>query len=361
MRGWLLTLILLGGAGAVLWFPRTPRAEIDRAAQRLLDDHQVAGISLAVVHQHELQFLSSHGLRSANSPDRVDDETLFQAASLSKPVTAVLALKRVDQGELTLDEDVDLRSWRIPGGADAGVTLRHLLSHRAGLNAQDYAGYEPGAPLPTLLDILAGRAPAHSAPVTMTARPNTREAYSGANYAVVQQLLTDASGRPFADLAHAQLFVPLGMRRSTFEQPLPTAWGNNVACGHRHDSRPLPERWFVYPEMAAAGLWTTPMDLARLLMELNASWAGKPGAFLPQSLARDMFTAPGGARWGLGWMVSGGGDELVYCHIGGNRGYRCLMCGRPATGSAAVIMTNSDNGADLAAKLLDLIRRKYGW
>lgn len=368
MRAWLFAMmVMLTGAAFYAACTRSnARSEIDDEVVRLMTRHHVPGVSIAVIHEHRLEWANCYGVRAAGESQPIDGQTLFQTASVSKPVTAIAALRLVEQGKLRLDEDVSLRlrSWQVPTSPfsrEEKVTLRRLLSHRAGLCSQEYPGYAPHQSVPTLGDILDGRPPAHSPPVTLAARPGEFTCYSGSNYSVLEQLLVDVSGKPFPALMEQLAFAPLQMQHSTFAQPLPAGFLGNVASGHEEDGQPLPDRWHVYPEMAAAGLWSTPTDLAGLLLDIDASWAGQAGTLLSPRMTREMLTPEDNSAWGLGWNIAGAGKHLVFSHIGGNRGYRCVIACCPATGNAAVIMTNSENGAPVAAALLERIRQKYAW
>ncbi len=207
---------------------------------------------------------------------------LFQAGSTSKPVAAMVALELAARGQADLDANVNemLTSWRLPGGD--GITLRHLLGHTAGTGVPFLPGYRPGAPAPTLLQSLAGSPPATTAPVRADPELKDQFRYSGGGYAVVQQLVTDCAGQPFAQAAKELVLEPIGMTDSTFEQPLP-AW--------LHASVARPD-WNTYPEAAAAGLWTTPADLARFVCALQACRAGRPSS-LRCAGAGEMLTRAG--------------------------------------------------------------------
>jgi len=285
-------------------------------------------------------------------------ETLFQAASLSQPVAAVVALRLVAAGKLALDEDVapKLRGWRLPDGAK--VTLRQLLGHAAGISVAGFPGYPAGAPLPTLPQILDGDPPANTEPVRQTAAPGSFRA-SGGGYAIVQQLVEDVAGKPFADVARAELFEPLGMTASTFAQPLPDGLAARAAVGHLADGSEVPGRWHVYPELAAAGLWTTPSELARFLAEVGRA-RNRHSTMLSHQLAVAATTAgPGGH--GLGFTVDGNDATLRVRHAGASHGYRASFVFYPESGKGAVVMTSGDAGDVLAGEVLRAVAVEYAW
>ncbi len=322
----------------------------------------VPGVSIAVVDGGGIAWARGYGLAEAGRPDPVTPQTLFQAASISKPVSALAALRLVQAGLLDLDADVNggLRSWQVPPHAWTGtepVTLRRLLSHSAGLTVPGFPGYAQGAALPTLVQVLDGAPPANTAPIRVTRQPGLAYEYSGGGYAVLQQLLEDVAGQPFADLLQETVLRPAGMADSAFTPP---AAGAAAATAHRPDGSAVPGRWHTYPELAAAGLWTTPSDLARFALALQAAWAGAPGAILSQTLAREMLR-PQLEDMGLGPIVVEDGERLIFGHGGSNEGYRCMFWHVPNSGQGVAVMTNSDNGWALAGEIVRAVAAAHEW
>ncbi len=341
------------------------RAEVMAALTAAMERHAVPGASLAVVDHYQLAWAEGQGLTAADGSAAVTPTTLFQAASISKPVTALAALRLVELGKLNLDEDVNLRlmSWHIPASPlmiGNPVTLRRLLSHTAGLNVHGFAGYATDATAPTLLQVLAGAPPANSAPIKVEAKPGTTFRYSGGGYSIVQLLLTEVTGTPFPELMRQQVLTPLAMTHSTYDQPLPASLAESAASGHRAGRKPLEGNWHVYPEMAAAGLWTTPSDLARVVIEVASAASGRSAKLLSGQMATQMLTAQKGT-YGLGFSLKGEGRSLAFSHGGSNEGFRCLLVGMPATGQGVVIMTNSDTGSALLPDVLAVVSRVYAW
>ena len=361
-----------------------PRARADRVERGLLSPTAVAGqapvrhtvaermafhgvpaVSIAVIDSGRVAWARAHGVTTPGGPPATP-ATLFQAASLSKAVAAMTALRLVARGDLALDDDVAARltSRALPvsdSARGAPVTLAGLLSHTAGVTVSGFPGYAAGAPVPTLRQVLDGAPPANTAPVRVDAKPGGAWRYSGGGYTVVQQLVEDATGRPYAEAARREALAPLGMRASTFEPPAAGSPPGRAAAGHRAGGAAVPGGWHAYPELAAAGLWTTPADLARLVLGVQASLRGEPGAVLPPALARRMVT-PVQARYGLGLAVLGAGtDSAYFTHAGNNEGYRAVMVGFVNSGRGAVVMTNGAGGVDLAYEVLRAVAREYGW
>ncbi len=224
----------------------------------------------------------------------VTDATLFQAGSISKPVAAMGALRLVEQGTLSLDEDVNtkLKSWKVPENeftATEKVTLRRLVSHTAGLTVHGFPGYDIEVPMPTTVQVLDGAG--NTAPVRVNVVPGSIWRYSGGGYTVMQLLVSDVTGKPFAQYMSEAVLGPVGMSHSTYEQPLPPARAAQTASGYYADRSAVSGKWHVYPEMAAAGLWTTPTDLARFAMEVQQSLAGKSNKVISQAMTRQQLTA----------------------------------------------------------------------
>ncbi|SPF50350.1 Beta-lactamase [Candidatus Sulfopaludibacter sp. SbA4] len=325
-----------------------------------LQFYKVPGVSVAVMQDGKVEWARGFGVTSAEGGKPVDAETLFQAASISKHVAAMVALHVVDEGKLSLDEDVNLklRSWKVPENEftkTEKVTLRRLLNHSAGLTVHGFPGYAAGAPVPSLVEILDGKKPANTDPIRVDVVPGTLWRYSGGGYEVMQQLVMDVTGKPFPQLAREIVLGPLGMSRSTYEQPLPSRYGGNAASAHHADGMTIPGEWHTYPEMTAAGLWTTPSDLLRVVRELQTG-----SHVLKPETQRQMLTKVLG-DYGLGLALAETGGQKSFSHGGSNAGFQCMMFGYLEGGRGAVVMTNGDRGGALAGEILRSIAAEYGW
>jgi len=338
---------------------RAPMTLADR-----MQHYRVPGVSVAVIEDGRIAWARGYG-KAGGGGGTVEERTLFQAASISKPVTALLALMLVERGLLDLDEDVNwrLRSWRLPKNPLAGerrVTLRRILSHTAGLTVSGVPGYLPGTPVPTLTQLLDGVAPATNGPVRVERVPGTAFQYSGGGICVAEQLIIDVTGRSFAELTRELVFDPLKMEDSTFAQPLPAALEEWAAAGHTSGGDAMPCRWLVQSGAGAGGLWTTPSDLARFVIELQRAYAGRSNV-LGQGLAREMLTAQEASHVGLGPWLEGEGASARFYHAGSNVGYRARIVGYVEGGRGAVVMTNGDDGEVLCIEVLNAIAQAYRW
>lgn len=323
---------------------------------------KVPGVSIAVVHRGELEWAKAYGEARPGVP--ATTETLFQAGSISKPVAAMAALRLVEQGRLSLDTDINtyLKSWKLPP-ADAAkgkpVTLRHLLTHTGALTVHGFPGYARGSPVPTVPQVLDGIAPANNKPVRLDGEPGTASRYSGGGYTIAQLAMTDVAGQPFDELMRDAVLAPLGMTRSTYAQPLPPSFAD-AAIPYDENGNPLPDGAHLYPEMAAAGLWTTPSDLARYVIEVQRASQGLSSRVLSQAMTLQMLT-PGLENAGLGPQIAGSPANPTFGHGGVNYGFQNHFVAYSRSGNGVIVMTNSDNGNALASEIVRAVAQAYGW
>jgi CubicO group peptidase (beta-lactamase class C family) len=246
---------------------------------------------VAIIDNYKIAWAGAFGVTAPGGTEPVTTSTLFQAGSISKPVAAVGAMWLVEHGKLSLDEDVNkkLKSWKVPENEftkDQKVTLRRLMSHSAGLTVHGFPGYAVGAPVPTMVQIFNGEKPANTDPIRVDFVPGTKMRYSGGGVTIEQQLVIDVTGRPFPQFMHDTVLSKIGMTDSYYEQPLPPARAAHTATGARANGKAVEGKWHIYPEMAAAGLWTTPTDLAKFAIEIALSKQGKANHVLSQKSHR---------------------------------------------------------------------------
>jgi CubicO group peptidase (beta-lactamase class C family) len=324
----------------------------------------VPGVSIAVIHHGAIEWAKGYGVRQVGG-DPVTSDTLFQAGSISKPLAAMAALHLVQEGKLSLDTDVNasLTSWKIPpstAAPGAVVTLRELLTHTAGMTVHGFPGYAAGAPVPTLVQVLNGEAPANTPPIRVDTVPGSEWRYSGGGYTVMQQLVLDTAKEPFPQLLHDTVLAPIGMTVSSYQQPVPASELSHAALPYNFDGTPVAGGPHTYPEMAAAGLWTTPSDLCRYILEVQKSLDGKANHVLSQSMTQQMLI-PGKGNWGLGLELGGASADPWFSHGGVNEGYVSLFVGYDHDGNGAAVMTNAPGGGPLTADVVSAIAVAYGW
>lgn len=336
--------------------------------QALMKQFNVPGVSIAIIKDFAIAATYVYGVADVETGVPVTGETMFQAASISKPVAAMVSLKAVQDGRFSLDQDVNdiLRSWKMPDGPftkERRVTPRSLMSHTSGAgDAFGFPGYAPKAPLPTVPQILDGvQPPSNLRAVRLERVPLTGFEYSGGGVMIQQLALTDLVGRPFDELAREWVLDPIGMTNSSYEQPLPPGRERQAARAHDRQGARMGDPWHVYPEQAAAGLWTTATDLARFATEVQLSLAGKSNRVLSPSTVREMVTPVGVGPFAVGFQIEKEGEGWYFSHGGSNWGFQCALIAHRVNGYGAVIMTNSDSGGALIGRLQRLIQREHQW
>ncbi|HSG00793.1 MAG TPA: serine hydrolase domain-containing protein, partial [Vicinamibacterales bacterium] len=322
----------------------------------LMKRFNVPGVSVAVIRDFEIHWAKGYGIADVETGALVDTETMFQAASISKPVAAMGVLRAVQDGLFTLDDDINgiLRSWKLDGGEftrDGPVTPRTLTSHTSGLgDGFGFPGYAPDGPIPTVIQILNGEQPSNVGAIFMERPPMSLMEYSGGGVTLMQLALSDARGRPFADVMRDTVLEPIGMRHSTYEQPLPAARDRNAARAHSRAGLAMGPKWHVYPERAAAGLWTTPSDLARFAIEVQRSAVGKANRVLSRTTVQEMLSPVGVGDYAVGFSISKIGQGWYFSHGGSNWGFRATLVAHKVKGYGLAIMTNADQGGAVAGE-----------
>lgn len=326
-----------------------------------LRENHVPGVSIAVIEDFQIAWTWTAGKADAESGRKVDTDTLFQAASISKAVSAAASHILAEQGKLSLDQPVNeqLKSWQVPAYDFPGappVTPRLLLSHRAGTNAHGFDGYPADAPLPTVVQILNGESPAISPAIIVEHAPGEAFQYSGGGITIMQLLLGDITGNAPGDVVQELVLQHAGMTRSFYSQPLDPALTGNAALAHYGRGRVLPGGFHVYPELFAAGLWTTPTDLAHYAIAIQNALRGAESPF-SKAVAEGLTTPVGGGPTSPGFFV----DKNWFGHGGSNHGYRCELKAHLRDGCGMAVMTNADRGGKLLSILFTTLSNAYGW
>jgi CubicO group peptidase (beta-lactamase class C family) len=327
----------------------------------------VPAVSIAVIKDFKIHWAKAYGVADVESGQAADTGTAFQAASISKPVFAMAVVKLAQDGRLSLDADVNtyLRSWRVPASQhtrEQPVTLRSLLSHTSGADdGFGFPGYEPAAPRPTLVQILNGESPSNVGPVRFARAPYAGAKYSGGGLTLAQLAVMDVTGRPFAEIMRDVVLAPSGMSNSSFEQPMSETFARRAARAHNGAGRRMGAPWHVYPEQAAAGLWTTPSDLARFAIEVQRANRGPKGAVLTQVSAREMLAPVGVGGFAVGLGLAQRGEGWYFSHGGSNWGFRGNLLAHVRKGYGVVIMTNGDAGVPVINEIEARVAAAYNW
>ena len=333
--------------------------------QERMEHYKVPGVSIAFIDDHKISWTKVYGVVDKENGKLITPETRFQAASISKPVAAMAALKLVQDGKLNLTENVNnkLTSWKVPDNEftqNKKVNLQGLLNHSAGLTVHGFRGYAKVEPVPTLVQLLNGEKPANSDPIRVDISPDAIHRYSGGGYSVMQQLLIDIESKQFPEILKELVLDPIGMNYSTYEQPLPENLWTEAVTGYRRNEEEVKGKWHTYPEMAAAGLWTTPSDLAKFAIEIMLSLEENSNKVLSKAMTERMLTKVHG-KYGLGLGIERDENTFTFGHGGSNEGFKCNMTAFPIKGQGVVIMTNGDRGGELYSEIIKSIDNEYGW
>ena len=338
---------------------------LDVFVKAQMAERNVRGLSLAIIKDGKVAVARAYGVVDDVSKAPVTTTTLFQAGSISKPVAALGALHLVEKGTLSLDAEVNakLTSWKVPENrftTTEKITLRRLLSHTAGLTVHGFPGYDVSGPIPTLVQVLDGAPPTNTPPIRADTTPGALWRYSGGGFTVAQQLMIDVTGQPFPRYMQTAVLGPIGMTSSSYEQPLPSTRASLTATGYYADGTPVRGRWHVYPEMAAAGLWTTPTDLAKFAIEIQETLAGRGHGVVSQATARQYVTEQKN-HYALGVGVQGSGPTMRFGHNGRDEGFDALMTAGAESGDGVVVMINANDNSPMADRIRDRVARLWGF
>jgi CubicO group peptidase (beta-lactamase class C family) len=389
----LVAMILLIGCGSSLSAGQENNSRIERVENGLrpygwalfgdeehfniperMKFYKVPGVSIAVIENGKLVWAKGYGVKDFDTKEPVTVNTLFQAASISKPLNDTAIMKLVEQGRLALNEDVNkyLKSWKVPSNEfteKEKVTVSRLMKHTAGIiNFRDltgYWGYRTTDPLPTIQQMVRGEPPAKTPPLVVERTPGEAFSYSNGGTMILQFLLMEMENKPYQQIMKEMVLDPLGMSNSIFAQPLPDSLKDASASAHVYDWKPLEGRCMVYPELAAAGLWTTPTDLAKFIIEHWLSLNGKSNKIISRETAERMITLTvEGSDYSEGFEITRKGDEVYFGHRGGNAGFYSNMIINRSSGSGAIVMVNGGGDAissNLKREILLSIATEYGW
>lgn len=325
----------------------------------------VPGVSIAVIFDGKIAWTKTYGVMDKEDKNPVTKESLFQAGSISKPVAAYGALKLVEEGKIGLEEDVNnfLKSWKLPDSEftkEKKVTLKNMLNHSAGLTVHGFLGYSPDLPVPTLVEVLNGTPPANSAAIFVNKKPEENFRYSGGGYTVMQQMMMDVTGKDFPPLMEELVLGPLGMDNSTYDQPLKGQQLTQAATGYLPDGSMTKGKRHTYPEMAAAGLWTTAEDLAKFAVNIQQTLKSGTETVLSKDMTTLMLTPFVEEFTGLGFFITKMKDEIYFGHGGWDEGFSSELIAHKDKGYGVVVLTNS-NHPEFISELIRSVAITYGW
>lgn len=353
-------------------FEGEPR-EVFSVTERL-SYHKVPGISFALIDDDKIAWAEGFGKLATDSNEPVTEDTIFQAGSIAKPVTAYAVMRMYERDEIDINTDIHryLKSLALPKGkqsTDFPVTFKNLLDHSSGLTAGGYMGYQKGDMLPSDVQTFLGQKPASNRPVSVEQIPETEIRYSGAGYTLVEIALTDIYETSFEKLMQKWALSPIAMNGSSFEMKYPEKTSVQTALGHDNHGKQVEGGWRVHPEQAAAGLWATPKDIAKFALEVSRAYKGE-SSLMSKKMAREMLapvkpdtdlSSQFGGQPAMTFIVDNKEQDFLFKHGGGTIGYRSFMVMHPETGKGAVFMANSDLGYSVGLEMLRAASSIYDW
>jgi CubicO group peptidase (beta-lactamase class C family) len=335
--------------------------------QQVMERFHVPGVSVAVIKDFDIHWAAGYGVADVESGSRVDTDTIFQAASISKPVAAMAAVRAAQDGRFSLDADINtiLKSWKLPESEFTRghpVTPRALMSHTSGLgDGFGFPGYHPSAPRPSIVEILNGSKPSNVGPVLMERPPFVAMKYSGGGATLMQLAMMDVTDLPFTEMMQKVDLGPIGMTDSAYEQPLSAERDRRASRAHNGGGRAMDAKWHVYPELAAAGLWTSARDLARFAIEVQKTALGRSTRVLSRASVLEMLTPVGVGDYAVGFGIEKRGQGWYFGHGGSNWGFQCDLLAHRVKGYGVAVMTNGDAGRPVINEIEARVAAAYGW
>lgn len=328
--------------------------------------HKLNGLSVAVIYNYKLDWAKGYGWADAEKKIPVTVQTLFQAASISKSINSVGVLKLVQDKKLDLYSDINnyLTTWKFPYDSlskGKKISVANLLSHTGGLTVHGFGGYQRAKDtIPTIVQILNGQKPANSAAIRSMYEPGLRSEYSGGGVTISQMIVMDVTHQPYDKYMYDNVLKPLGMISSTYSQPPAGVNPGLLATGYNQDGQEVPGKYHIYPEQAAAGLWTNPTDLAKYIIETQLAFAGRSHKILEQDVTKTRLTPYLDKSAALGVFVDDFEGTKYFEHSGSNRGFSCQYYGSLEGGYGVVVMVNSDDG-EIIPEIVNSVARVYGF
>lgn len=334
-------LLLLGGLSACTHAApidtASTRAEpahaaLDLAVPALMERHHVPGLAVAIVDAEGAILIAGYGHADASGSERVDGSTVFEAASLGKALFAHGILHAQAGPPFDPDTRISdlLQAPIVDDPKGATITGRQLLSHSSGLAFSESEGRRH-----------------------LAFPPGTQWQYSGLGFHVLQQAAETLWDAPLQRLMHDALLGPLGMDATSY---LPSRHATQArASGHDRQGDPLPPSTWTTAS-ASSSLHTSARDYGRFLSAVLAELRSRPDGQAARML-QPQIEVDGARRlhWGLGWAVAREHSDTVFLHWGSNPGFKSLAVGSLQQQTAMVVLTNGDNGLEIATALIPIV------
>lgn len=335
----------------------------EKSISQMMVEDEIPAVSIAFIDNGKIAWQKTYGYSNLEDSVKVTPNTVFNGASLSKPVTAMAALKLADKSKIDLNEDVNkyLKDWKVPDSKftkKEKVTLKRLIGHSAGIDNHLWSSYFPDEDVPTLTQMLAGEKPSVDPKVSVVYLPGDKRKYSNPGYSIIEKLIEDVTSQKFSTTISNLIFEPANMNSSTFEQPVPAKIKKLLATGYSDDLKPYPYKLFPYK--AAGGIWTTPSDLGNFLITLLEDYHSSNNIILSKKTADNVFQKSP-ERLGFTKIYSDDKQDLLFEHWGSNSGFTSYMVASLNKKQGVVIMTNSDNGTSLMSYIARAVAQEYNW
>jgi CubicO group peptidase (beta-lactamase class C family) len=333
--------------------------------QQRMEFYHIRGLSIAVVHNYIIEWARGYGVADTATKKPVTVQTLFQAGSISKSLNSLGVLKLVQEKKIDLYTDINnyLHRWKFPYDSlskGKKITIANLLSHTAGLTLHGFPGYERGDTIPTIPEVLNGKPPANTEPIRSQFEPGLRFQYSGGGTTISQLIVMDVTHQSYDAYMWDNVLKPLGMGMSSYTQPPAADKQKFLATGYRSDGKEVVGKYHVYPEQAAAGLWTNPTDLSKYIIETQLSLQGKSNKVLSQQMTKLRLTPYIDSNAAFGVFIEKKGGEKYFGHNGADEGFLSVYTGGVENGNGVVVMVNSDNGSILS-EVINSVAKVYDW
>jgi len=330
--------------------------------------YKVKGLSVAVIDNYKVEWARGYGLADSAEGRKVTAETLFEPGSISKSLNALGILKLAQEKRIDLDADINqyLKTWKFPYDKNSKgkkITVKHLLSHTAGLSVHGFPGYFYGDTLPSINQILDGKKPANTDAVRSLFAPGSKYQYSGGGSMISELILMDVTGQAYDKYIEENVFKPLEMTNTFFTQPPPAERMKQLATGYDRYGNEIKGKHPILLEQAAGGLWTTPTDLCKYIIEMQQSLKGRSNKVLMQEAVKRMMCPVADAgrdSVGLGVFFPKTKSEKYFSHGAGNQGFRGVYFGSLEGGKGAVVFINCEEG-NVLSEVIGSIAKVYGW
>lgn len=333
--------------------------------QERMKFYHVNGVSIAVISNYKLEWARGYGWADSTARQPVTTSTLFQAASLSKSLNGVGILKLVQDGKLNLHTDINeyLKKWKFPYDSlsrGKKISAANLLNHTAGLTIHGFPGYKQTDSIPTITDILDGKRPSNTKAVRSSFEPSLRFQYSGGGTTISQLLIEEITGQSYDKYMWENVLRPIGMISSSFAQPPQKEKELFLAKAYYNNGNEVKGKYHIYPEQAAAGLWTNPTDMAKYIIETQLALKGRSSKVLSQEMTVTRLTPYIDSNSALGVFVTKKDGNKYFGHSGGNEGFVSQYYGSFENGNGVVVMANTLN-FQILHEIVNSVAAIYNW